>query len=70
MDLSGEDLGDVRLYQANLTGADLSGADLTDAYLDSADLSGANLSGADLTDVRGCPLNIPSGYEDRFDDCG
>lgn len=63
-DLSGANLTNARLWRTDLRGADLSSANLSDA-----DLSDANLSGANLSGVTGCPVNIPSAYEDRFVDC-
>ncbi len=56
IDLSGADLTNSNLFDANLTGvnlrkADLSRSDLTAANLTQADLSNANLLGADLTDA-------------------
>lgn len=56
-DLSGRDLREVLLIQANLDratlrNADLSGARLGEAHLAKADLGGANLKKADLHDVN------------------
>ena len=50
-DLSGANLCDADLRDANLRGADLSGANLCDADLRGANLRGANLRGADLRDA-------------------
>ena len=50
-DLSGANLCDADLRDANLRGADLSGANLRGADLRGANLRGANLRGADLRDA-------------------
>ena len=50
-DLSGANLKDLYLLNANLTDANLSNADLAGTYLDYAELNGANLTGADLADA-------------------
>ena len=55
-DLSGADLSEAYLREADLSGANLSHADLSEAYLREANLSGADLeyadlSGADLPDA-------------------
>ena len=51
-DLSGANLSDADLSDANLSGANLSDADLSDADLSGANLSDADLSGADLSDAN------------------
>ena len=50
--LSGADLRDAYLSDANLRGAYLIGADLSDAYLRGADLRDAYLSDANLSDAN------------------
>jgi uncharacterized protein YjbI with pentapeptide repeats len=45
------DLSDLALLRADLSGADLSGQSLSNADLTGANLSGANLAGADLSDA-------------------
>jgi hypothetical protein len=54
IDLSGANLSDANLRDADLSGANLRGANLSDANLSGADLSGANLSDANL---RGANLS-------------
>ena len=51
-ELSGADLAEAHLYDANLSGADLAGADLAEANLYDANLYVADLSGADLSDAN------------------
>src|SRR3990167_803422 len=56
--LTGANLRDANLRDANLTGADLTDANLTGANLMDANLTGANLSGADLMDANLTGANL------------
>ena len=62
-DLSGADLQDANLRNANLSGADMTDADLNNANLQDADLSGADLTNANAYDLYGgCPKLLPEGW--------
>ena len=60
-DLSGADLSSANLYRAKLGNADLSGADLSNADLMFADLSGADLTNAELNGVNWLDTICPDG---------
>ena len=52
-DLTGANLRDASLTQADLHAANLTGADLSEEWLAWTDLTGAKLTGADLSNVNG-----------------
>jgi hypothetical protein len=56
--LSGEDLSNLKLMEAELDNAKLTEADLSTSYLIRADLSGADLSGADLSSAVLAEANL------------
>jgi hypothetical protein len=57
-DLSGANLSDAYLNNANLSDANLSGANFSNAYLSGANLSDAYLSGANLSDANFSGANL------------
>ncbi len=57
-ELSGEDLSNLKLMEAELDNAKLTEADLSFAYLIRANLSGSDLSGADLSNAVLAEANL------------